>query len=533
MSGPTLPNPFGRYVIERVLGAGGMGTVYLARDTLLNRHVALKVPHITRDDPEITQRFLREAQAAAQVDHPNVCPVFDYGIIEGHSYLIMPFLQGQPLSRQMVPEEPWNLDQALLLVHRLAEVVASIHDKGLIHRDLKPANIMMRPDGAPVLMDFGLARSCSSLSQCLTEKGQFVGTPSYMAPEQVRGLQDQDPRTDVWALGVILYEMVTGYRPFPAPNPLAAAKEILDKEPPSPSSHLAALGALKQSAGASGHPRSAFSSRVRQLGGLSADHLSTLDTLCLTALRKDPAQRYPSMRAFAQAVLNFLKQPGIIASDATTTLASTSTPTLPTSIPPRRVVPASPTPSSPTILASTSYLDDPQALAFVERLRVPMRRDLGRTGHPVVSLDFKGFPLTEQHLQLLTRLPNLELLDFSDTPLSDTGVQHLNKLWKLQDLYFRNTKVSDTGMEALAWLSYLRVLYLDGTAVTDAGLAHLTWCPDLTVLSLADTRVTDAGLQYLTKHAELCRLSVRGTLVTQGGRDGLQQVLPRCKIAGP
>jgi formylglycine-generating enzyme required for sulfatase activity/serine/threonine protein kinase len=272
----ALPAQFGRYRILKKVGEGGMGAVYLAEDSVLGRRVALKVPRFSTDDgPEIIERFYREARIAAAIEHPNLCAVYDVGQIEGVHYLSMPFIEGITLARCINRDKPWPARQAVDLVRRLALALEVLHDRGSIHRDLKPGNIMLRPSGEPVLMDFGLARSFQQTSQRLTVTGAAMGTPSYMAPEQVIGdPKTMGPATDVYALGVILYELLTGDVPFTGsmaelygrilhatPQPLTERQPGLDRE---------------------------------------------VDALCLKALKKPIEDRYPSMAAFAQALEDYL-----------------------------------------------------------------------------------------------------------------------------------------------------------------------------------------------------------------------------------
>jgi serine/threonine protein kinase len=167
----ALPAQFGRYRIVRQLGAGGMGAIYLADDTVLGRRVALKVPHLSAAGPEVVERFYREARVAAGIEHPHLCPVYDVGQVDGVHYLTMPFIEGSPLSEQVDPGRPWPPRDAVALVHKLALAIAVTHRRGLIHRDLKPGNVLLRPDGEPVLMDFGLARSFTEEGQRLTGTG--------------------------------------------------------------------------------------------------------------------------------------------------------------------------------------------------------------------------------------------------------------------------------------------------------------------------------------------------------------------------
>jgi formylglycine-generating enzyme required for sulfatase activity/serine/threonine protein kinase len=284
----SLPAQFGRYRIVHKVGAGGMGAVYLAEDTLLGRRVALKVPHFNPDDgPEVIERFYREARIAAGIDHANICAVHDVGQIDGIHYLSMPFIEGTPLSRCLQADQPWPPRQAVELVRQLALALAVLHQRGLIHRDLKPGNVMLRPGGEPVLMDFGLARSFHESGQRLTATGTTMGTPSYMAPEQVIGdPKAMGPCTDVYGLGVILYELVTGSVPFT--GPLAAVySQILHGtlQPPS----------------------------VRRPGLDPA-----LDGLCVKALARKSEDRYGSMAAFAQALQDYLHRGDLAATLATT-----------------------------------------------------------------------------------------------------------------------------------------------------------------------------------------------------------------------
>src|SRR5262245_15539022 len=182
-----LSGTFGRYQILSRIGTGGMGTVYLALDTKLNRRVALKVPHFTEDDDIAIERFYREAQVAASIDHPNICPVFDINDVDGIHYFTMPYIDGTSLAHQIDPARPWPAARAASLVKKLALAMAEMHQRGVVHRDLKPGNIMMRKNGEPVLLDFGLARDYTSVSKTLTTTGLITGTPAYMSPEQFEG----------------------------------------------------------------------------------------------------------------------------------------------------------------------------------------------------------------------------------------------------------------------------------------------------------------------------------------------------------
>jgi serine/threonine protein kinase len=274
----ALPNPFGRYRILEKVGEGGMGTVYLAEDTRLGRRVALKVPHFSGEEAQpVIERFYREARAAADIHHPNLCAVYDVDQIEGIHYLTMPFIEGIPLSRQVGSGQQWEPGAAADLIVKLAQGLGVLHERGVIHRDLKPANVLLRPGNDPVLMDFGLARSFSDLEHRLTSTGQALGTPAYMSPEQIAGESSTlGPGTDIYALGVILYQLVTGTLPFTG-SLAEVYGRILHADPPPPSQHR-------------------------------PDLPPGLDVICLKALAKRASKRYASTAEFIQALQADLKR---------------------------------------------------------------------------------------------------------------------------------------------------------------------------------------------------------------------------------
>jgi predicted Ser/Thr protein kinase len=216
---PAARPHFGRYRVERKLGQGGMGSVYLAHDPQLGRDVALKVPEF-RGPPslqtEARQRFVREAHSAAKVRHPHVCPVYDVGEHDGRPFVVMAYVEGSSLADSL-KQLGGRFDDpaaAVALVKPVAEALAAVHAAGLVHRDVKPGNILLDAAGVPHLADFGLARSADGSDQ-MTEPSAVVGTPAFMAPEQFdRTLGPVGPAADVYALGVVLYQMLTGRTPF-------------------------------------------------------------------------------------------------------------------------------------------------------------------------------------------------------------------------------------------------------------------------------------------------------------------------------
>jgi serine/threonine-protein kinase len=271
-AGLQLPEQFGRYHIVKLLGRGGMGAVYEARDTTLHRTVALKVVLFTGGAERRTvERFYREARAAAVFTHPNLCPVYDVGEIGGIHYLTMPLLSGQPLSARLRESGPWPEEEAAALVARLARALHAAHEAGIIHRDLKPSNIILTQKSEPVVIDFGLAFHQAADFSRLTPADGMLGTPSYLAPEQITGQNTAaGPTTDVYSLGAVFYELLTGRPPFDGTVYQVLRKAV--EQDPEPPSRL----------------------RPKLSPGLEA--------VCLNALHKDPRARFASMTALAEAL---------------------------------------------------------------------------------------------------------------------------------------------------------------------------------------------------------------------------------------
>ncbi|MBW8875343.1 MAG: serine/threonine-protein kinase [Acidobacteria bacterium] len=217
------------YRVLELLGGGGMGVVYKAEDLRLNRTVALKFlpPELTRD-PEAKARFLQEARSASVLDHPNICTIHEVGETdEGRLYLAMPAYDGETL-RKRIERGPLAIDEATDIAQQIARGLAKAHRHGIVHRDVKPANLMVTSDGVVKILDFGLAKLAGSAA--ITRTGSSVGTPAYMSPEQARG-EEVDHRADLWSLGVVLYEMVAGRRPFRGEHEQAVLFSLLNERP--------------------------------------------------------------------------------------------------------------------------------------------------------------------------------------------------------------------------------------------------------------------------------------------------------------
>jgi serine/threonine-protein kinase len=288
------PRHIDRYEVISLIGKGGMGSVYRARDQKLDRLVAIKLSPRRPGAGDLRwQRFRREAMAVARLDHPNIVKIYDVGELDDAQYLVLELVDGGSL-REWLAEGPLAPDDAARLVIKLADAVDFAHSQGIIHRDLKPANILLTADRVPKISDFGLAKfvdgpepmlgmeapdpGTDHEDETLTFSGEILGTPTYMAPEQTMGLSsDIGLAADIFSLGVILYEALTGRRPFTGMSVHDVVEAVRHRDPVGPDQ-------------------------------LRAEVPAALGAICARCLAKQPAGRYPSARALANDLARFLRR---------------------------------------------------------------------------------------------------------------------------------------------------------------------------------------------------------------------------------
>jgi serine/threonine protein kinase len=470
-----------------------MGAVYLAHDSQLDRKIALKIPRFSSSDKsEETERFYREARAAATLRHPNICQVFDIGMIDGQHFISMEYISGNPLSVFIKQSKPLPVRKIASTLRQLARALQEAHDNGLVHRDLKPDNIMIDERGEPIIMDFGLVRLMDDDDR-LTTSGAIVGSPAYMSPEQVSGMPgDVGPSSDIFSLGTITYELLTRRRPFRG-NLSTIFDQITSADPPLPSE-------------------------------LRPDIDSDFESICLHMLAKEVSDRFGSMKDLADAVGHYLKGSSTSSILSSSSLPSSSSETAP-------AVATSPDEEAArwvlkiggTLKVSTN---ESQSVAVADL------KDLPDSPFHVVDIALlKNGDVDDEGLKFLSGLDKLLVLRLSETNVTDEGVACLGGLTSLPVLDLSYTKVTDAGLKHLKNMKGLKQLDLANTNITDLGLAQVKRLRGLQFLGLYATGVTDAGLKTLSRLKNLQFLGLYGTKVTDAGVAGLKKSLRNCTIS--
>jgi serine/threonine-protein kinase len=280
----------GRYLLRELIAVGGMGEVHLAVDERLGRRVAVKVmSRAVSEYSDSVERFRREAVVVARLNHPNIAQVYDYGIEDGAHFIVMEYAEGSDLAHLLRDRGPLAADAALSVTAQVCAALAAAHRAGVVHRDVKPGNVIVGPDGAVKVTDFGIARALGQTA--LTDVGTVLGTAQYLPPEQARG-EAATPASDIYSLGILLYQMVTGRPPFTGDSPVAIAMRHLEESVPAPSDTVPGLPAV-------------------------------VDRVVARATAKSPADRYADADAMARAVRAADPTDALQPADASEALAAT------------------------------------------------------------------------------------------------------------------------------------------------------------------------------------------------------------------
>ena len=461
-----------------------MAVVYEAEDTRLGCRVALKLSHADPADTAVIERFHREARFARRLHHPFICPVYDDGEINGRHYLTMPVIEGTPLDKRTGLAHQWVEKDAVELIRRLALAVQAVHDAGVVHRDLKPHNIILRPNLEPVLMDFGLARDLTGQEAYLTSPGTALGTLAFIPPEQARGNPDEiGPATDVYSLGIILYQLLTGRLPFDGANAVALYQRILN-EPPT------------------------------RLGDLRPGISSRLEAITLRTLAKTPGARYESMTAFVAALSESRPAAAVVAPAAPAGDSEQC------NVPGTWLTRPAGSPNAEWTKSIVTPKRVPPKPGFVYRLAVDRNATDQQLAGLIPRADLDSLDLgrcelvTPDSLAAVGRLAGLRELVLTragvgGVPLTDAGLGVVAQLKWLEKLEAALTEVTDSGFAAVAGLTALvRAEFYDCARLTDVGIAHLSRLPTLYRLGLGNCGVTDMGLRRLVSLPNLSELTL-------------------------
>ena len=344
----------GAYYVTSELGRGGMATVYKAHHNRLDRDVAIKIMHAAfQADTDFMVRFEREAKIVARLDHPHIVPVYDFAERDGQPYLVMKYIEGQTL-KQLMDDHPPALDEIVRLTDTIAGALSYAHQQGVLHRDVKPSNVIIAPDGTPYLTDFGLARVVQTGESTLSA-GMIVGTPNYVSPEQAEGQRELTEQSDVYSLGVMLYQMVVGQLPFNAKTPYSTIHMHIYEPPPLPSE-------------------------------INPEIPTEVEMVLLRALEKAPDNRYPTPPALAEAFKTAVERSGLTAlsDDRSGLWQGTEDNATPSTQPPRKPKREENFNSALLLLENEeSWANLPREQIAQRRLRKRREERIGLVGHAI------------------------------------------------------------------------------------------------------------------------------------------------------
>lgn len=556
-SEPGEVGTLGPYRIVKELGRGGMGSVYAAVDTRLNRRVAFKVmlPRYAKE-PAARERFLREARAVAQITHDNVVTVYEADERSGVPYIAMQYLEGYALDQFLNRKGSPTLPQILRIAHETAAGLAAAHAIGLVHRDIKPANLWLEaPEGRVKVLDFGLARPFDSQVE-LTRSGVVVGTPAYMSPEQARG-EKVDPRTDLFSLGAVLYRLCTGRLPFEGSTTMAVLMALGTEEPrpvlslnptvPPALAHLIhqllsknpvqrpgsaqevvdRIKVIQQGSAGQGIHGVPIVYAPMAITAMPANPFADLDPVERSDSASPPAKEgrwglWPI--AIGAVVLSVLLLGGVVAiinrkSDSSekveqvepsgvkeqkdTAKAITRPKTVDQS-PARR--------AAEWVLAQQGKVRVNEATGWISEVATLPNGRFNLTG-----IDLTERSIVDADLARLKEMTEISTPLLAGTPISDPGLVHLKDMALLKELNLSHTRVAGPGLVHLADCRQLSILNLSHSSLTDDGIAPIKDLTSLTGLTLNDTKITDAGLQHLGPLKKLSELSLMNLAVTDRG----------------
>lgn len=475
----------GNYEFLEFVGSGGMGVIYKARHPVLKRLVAVKMLHSHLMNDVIVKRFQQEALAVSGLSHPNVIAVHDFGLSEhGQPYMVMDFIDGKPLS-DVLRQGTLSVAPVLNIAIQLAEGLQHAHEHGVLHRDLKPSNIMVTDADCDFpeakIVDFGIAKIMETESTRVTQTGELLGTPQYMSPEQCRG-GELDARSDVYSLGCVIFEAITGKPPFSGDSMVSVIVDQISKP-------------------------------ARSLGEVRPDiqFPIELEDLLAKALAKEPVDRFQSMNALLQEMIDVQK---VVAQREKSKKSIWRY--LKLNRDQRHVLMLSIFSAFALIGVASS------TLLFVKTVREDVEKQK-KQAHlknssaaptPVPSADESFQRIAKERTDMIKYIPAdkfdypfcerffsrntfIDYLDCRGSQVNDAALVYIGKQIDLKWLSLQHTKITDKGLDYLKDLVWLNELHLDETAITDEGIKKLIPMRNLSVLSLGATRIGDKGLENL------------------------------------
>jgi serine/threonine protein kinase len=532
---PDIPG----YRVLRLLGKGGMGVVYEAEELALRRRVALKLlkPSVAVS-AAARQRFLREAQAMGAIAHDHIVPILQIGDVRGVPFLAMPLLTGESLERRCERLGALPLDEVLGIGRQIADGLAAAHAHGLIHRDIKPANIWLeeRPDGAlrVKILDFGLARLTQDEIR-LTQSGEIMGTPAYMAPEQARDTKGVDHRCDLFSLGCLLYQLSTGRLPFQAATTIALLRALAREEPLPPNRVNPRVPAFLSDAimrllRKKPQDRPAAAADVANLLREPERRHASNDTALLVPRLPPPSRRRAWILVAAAGLSGSLGL--LFALNLELFQRPPATPTsergeekppisMPAPVPSKRLIPG--------LTPDREVAERVLALGGGVTLTLPNGQDFTpvKPGELPAAFTIRFInlgsrkQLTDADMEKIGNLKRIQWLGFYDTPVSDAGMIPVERLTTLTGLWIGQTGVTGKGLATVQNLTNLIDLHLGFLPITDDDLRSLARLTRMWRLILEGTRVTDAGLAHLKGMKSLEHLVLNGTQVAGPGLEHL------------